>query len=220
MQSIHRKTPFLIALVAAIVLLSACTKNLTEVTTVYSNDFNDGNLKDLQVLGWVTNVSTGIFPPGAKLHQYQGSTMIGRLNNSRVEITVGQLPEHDVVRVEFDLYVHETWKNDIFVLRFDDQFRLITGFSTDSTVKQSYPNWVGNGSTMYPAGNMAQELYLPSPCGKNVPRGTNYYRMIHSMAHTEKSIKFDISDTGGALNDTCNRSWSVDNLKITVLNNQ
>jgi hypothetical protein len=220
MRSINKGIQFFMAFMATLMVISGCTKNLTEVTTVYSNDFNDGNLKDLQILGWITNFSTGVFPPGAKLHQYQGSTMIGRLNNSRVEVTVNQLPEHDVVRVEFDLYVHETWRNDIFVLRFDDQFRLITGFSTDSTVKQAYPNWVGNGSIEYPAGNQAQEIYLPSPCGKNVARGTNHYKMIQSMAHTKTSIKFDISDTGGALNDTCNRSWSIDNLKITVLNNQ
>ncbi|OYW79671.1 MAG: hypothetical protein B7Z27_05135 [Sphingobacteriia bacterium 32-37-4] len=220
MRSVHQKSPFLIALVAAILLLSACTKNLTEVTTVYENDFNDGNLKGLQIVGWISNFSTGIFPETAKLLNYQGSTMIGRLNNSRAEVKVDSLPEHDVVRVEFDLYVHETWQNDVFVMRFDDQFRLITGFSTDSTVKQAYPNWVGNGSIEYPAGNLAQEIYLPSPCGKNVARGTNRYKMIHSMAHTQTSFKFDVSDVGGALNDTCNRSWSVDNLKITVLNNQ
>ncbi|MFY8025108.1 MAG: hypothetical protein ACOVNO_07150 [Sediminibacterium sp.] len=219
MQSCYRKTSFLIVWGVAIFFLSACTKNLTEVTTVYENDFNDRKLKDIQIVGWVTNFSTGVFPAGAKLHQYLGSTMIGRLNNSRVELTVDSLPEHDVVRVEFDLYIHETWRNDIFVMRFNDQTRLLTGFSTDSTVKQSYPNWIGNGSTMYPAGNLAQELYLPSTCGKNIPRGSNHYKMIHSMAHTESSFKFDVSDTGGVLNDTCSRSWSVDNLKITVLNN-
>lgn len=220
MRIIHRSIQYFTTSITALILISGCTKNLTEVTTVYSNDFNEKKLNGIEIFGWLPNGLTGVFPADAKFFDYQGSTMIGRLNNSRLELKVNQLPEHDVVRVEFDLFVHETWRNDVFVMRFDDQFRLITGFSTDSTVKQAYPNWVGNGSIEFPAGNLAQEIYLPSPCGKNVARGTNYYKMIQSMAHTQTSFKFDISDVGGALNDTCNRSWSVDNLKITVLNNQ
>jgi len=220
MRMINRGVYFLIAFVVAIVIISGCTKNLTKVTTLYTNDFNDKNRKGADIIGWLPNGTLATLPADAKFHQYLGSNMIGKLNNSALLLIFKDLPEHDVVRVEFDLYVHETWKNDVFVMRFDDQYRLITGFSTDSTVKQSYPNWVGNGSLLYPAGNNAQEIYLPSPCGKNVARGSNHYKMIQSMAHSQTGFKLEISDSGGALNDTCSRSWSVDNLKIMVLNNQ
>ncbi len=220
MLKMNKSLFFLTVIAAFQFLTSGCTKDLTKVYVVYSNHFNDLNLKGVDVIGWLPNGQVGVFPADAKFYQYQGSNMVGRLNNSRVEITINDLPPHTVVRAEFDLYLHEIWKNDVFVVRIDENFRLVTGFSNDSSVQQSYPNWIGNGTPLSPAGNLAQEIYLPSTCGRTVPRGTSHYKMVHSMPHTASKVTFDCSDTGGILNDTCSRSWSIDNLKITVLKNK
>ncbi|TAH09081.1 MAG: hypothetical protein EAZ13_01915 [Sphingobacteriia bacterium] len=216
----NRSLFFLMVFTVYTFFIGGCTKNVTQVYTVYTNNFNNTDLKGVEVLGWLPNGQVGLFPSDAKFYQYQGSNMIGRLNNSRVGITISDLPPHTVVRAEFDLYLHEIWKNDIFVVRIDENFRLVSGFSNDSSVQQSYPNWIGNGTPLSPAGNLAQEIYLPSTCGRTLPRGTSHYKMIHLMPHTSSKVTFDCSDTGGALNDTCSRSWSIDNLKITVLKNQ
>jgi hypothetical protein len=39
------------------------------------------------------------------------------------------------------------------------------------------------------------------------------------MQHTTKTVKISMSDAGGNKNDTCARSWAIDNLKISALKN-
>lgn len=219
MRYTYRNLVFSVVVLAFQLLNSGCTKTLTQVYTVYSNDFNSRDIKGVEVAGWQPNGQFGSFPAGSKFFEYQSSNMVGRLNNSIVGITLNDLPPHAVVRVEFDLYLHEIWKNNIFVVKIDDNYRLLTGFSNDSSVLQSYPNWIGNGTPLSPAGNLAQEIYLPSTCGRNTLRGTSHYKIVHSMQHTAATVKFNCSDSGGIPNDTCTRSWSIDNLKIIVLQN-
>ena len=209
---------YLIMLLLSTMLFSACTKNLTQVITVYENDFNDGTLKGIETLGWQANGLFGAFPY-AKITTYQNNKMLGELNNSLVFLKFSSLPQHDNIKIEFDLYVHDNWRNNLWKMQFDGQDQIITGFSNDSTVKQDYPNWLNTGNAS-PAGNQAQEIYLPGTCSlKNSARGTSRYKIMSSIAHTIDSLSITLSDAGGALNDTCARSWSIDNVKIVTLKN-
>ena len=54
---------------------------------------------------------------------------------------------------------------------------------------------------------------------KNSTRGTSVYRIVHSLPHNKKTFALALSDAGGARNDTCTRSWSIDNIKIITLEN-
>ena len=218
MQLKGNKIP-LFFLMGSLFFLSACVANLTNIKTVYQNDFEQGNLNGITVAGWVTENNFGIFP-FKKITKFQNQQVLGVLNNSSVNFSFDNLTSHDVVRVEFDLYLHNKWTNDLWIMKMDDQYRLITGFSNDSTIQQAYPNWFNNGSPTSPAGNQAQEIYLPGICSlKNSTRGTSVYRIVHSLPHSSKSFTLSLSDAGGARNDTCTRSWSIDNIRIVTLEN-
>lgn len=198
--------------------MAACTKDLTNVEIVYQNDFNNKDLKGLGVGGWLSTGGFGIIPY-SKIYNYNNEMVLGRLNNSSVNMHFDTLPPHSVIRIEYDLYLHDTWNNNLWIMQVDGQYRMITGFSNDSAIEQAYPNWFNNGPTS-PAGNQAQEIYLPGLCSrKNQRRGTSYYRIVHSVPHDGKSLSISLSDAGDPINDTCLRSWSIDNLKIVALKN-
>lgn len=213
------KYKHLFTLIGGILIhLSSCTKDLTDVTVVYENNFNNGDPKGIVTAGWLSNFAFGEFPYN-KITNYKNLKMLGVFNNSRIELDVPKLPEHSIIKVEFDLYLHDGWKNDLWILNIDGHNRLLTGFSNDSNTPQSYPNWFNSGST-FPAGNQAQEIYLPGLCSlKDNKRGTSKYKIVHSLPHSTKSVKITMSDAGGNKNDTCARSWAIDNLKISALKN-
>lgn len=201
-----------------LILITSCTKDLTDVTVVYENNFNNGDPKGIVTAGWLSDFAFGEFPFN-KITNYKNLKMLGVFNNTRIELDVPKLPEHTILKVEFDLYLHDTWRNDLWILNIDGHNRLLTGFSNDSNTPQSYPNWFNSGPT-YPAGNQAQEIYLPGLCSlKDNKRGTSKYKIVHTMQHTTKTVKISMSDAGGNKNDTCARSWAIDNLKISALKN-
>jgi hypothetical protein len=185
---------------------------------VYENNFNDGSLNGIETSAWLPNGLFGTIPYN-KITTYQNNNMLGLFNNSSVLLIFDHLSQHDNIKVEFDLYLHDNWQNNLWKMTFDGQDQLLTGFSNDSTVLQDYPNWFQTGKAS-PAGNQAQEIYLPGICSlKNSIRGTSRYKIITSIAHSTNSFTLQLSDAGGALNDTCNRSWAIDNLKIVSLKN-
>ena len=203
----------LLYLFGALFLLNGCVKNLTNIKTVYENNFEDANPKGITTAGWLSYYSFDVFP-FKKITNFHNQKVLGTFNNSSVNLTFDTLPSHTIIRVEFDLYLHDNWQNNLWIMKMDGEYRLITGFSNDSTIQQAYPNWFNNGTTI-PAGNQSQEIYLPGACSKkNSIRGTSVYRIVHSLPHNKKTFALALSDAGVARNDTCNRSWSIDNIKI------
>ena len=201
-----------------LILLSSCTKDLTDVTVVYENNFNNGDPKGIVTAGWLSDFAFGVFPFN-KITNYKNLKMLGVFNNTRIDLHVDKLPEHTIIKVEFDLYLHDNWKNDLWLMTFDGHHRLLTGFSNNSSIQQAYPNWLNSGPT-YPAGNQAQEIYLPGVCSlKDNKTGTSKYKIVHTMQHKLNAFDLSLSDAGGGKNDTCTRSWAIDNLKISALKN-
>ncbi|MEK7200467.1 MAG: hypothetical protein AAB212_11205 [Bacteroidota bacterium] len=199
--------------------LSACTKNITRINTIYFNDFEAFDLKTIEVSGWLN----GLFGPvnDIRITDFNGNKVLGLFNNALADIKLRDLPVHQALRVELDLYLHDNWKNDLWQMSFDGVHQLITGFSNDSTGKQSYPNWIGNGSSLFAAGSDAFETQLPGACSlRNSPRGTSMYKIARTLVHTGNSFDFNCSDAGEFFNLPCQRSWSMDNLRITLINNQ
>lgn len=214
----HFKHAILVIFIISAFLQVSCIKNLTITNTVYENSFDDYKLNTLEVSGW----KNGIFGMVSeqRIGTYNGNTLLGKFNNNQVILNLYNLPSHQALRVELDLYLHNNWRNDLWKMSFDGNDKLLTGFSNDSSIKQSYPNWLGNGSSLSPAGNDAVNIYLPGTCSFiNSARGTSLYRIITTVSHSSSSFVLSCSDAGGILNDTCQRSWSMDNLKVSVFKN-
>ena len=105
------------------------------------------------------------------------------------------------------------------VLEFEKARRLVTGFSNDPAKWQSYPNWIGNGSPLNPPGSNSFTKNLPGACRwVTNPNGTSMYKMERTEIHSDSTFTLSCSDAGEFFNLNCDRSWSIDNLKIYTIN--
>ncbi len=209
---------FTILFILSLTLLAACFKNLTQTSILYENTFESGLPYSLKVSGY----TNGTFGPvnDVRISNFNGTKVLGKLNSSLIQLTVKGLPMHSALRVEFDLYIHDKWKNDLWKYSIDGADQLLTGFSNDSAVKQAYPNWLGNGSTTGVARRNAVNTELPGSCSNlSSPNGTSLYRIVNTIEHSGKTVTLNCSDAGNFFNDTCQRSWSIDNLKISTFKN-
>jgi hypothetical protein len=171
------------------------------------------------IIGYV--YSNGVYIHPITIVNYNGSKVLGRFNNGIIELNLHQIPTHIALRVEFDLYIHDKWTNDVWRMDVNNSGVLVTGFSNFDAVQQSYPNWIGNGSAFNPAGANADNRNLPGACSlADKSNGTTHYKMEQSFSHTDSTFNFSCSDAGSYPHDNCERSWSIDNLKIQLINNQ
>lgn len=199
----------------------SCFKDLTKTNIVYSSNFSDNFHTNIEIFGWSNNGLFGAINDN-RIGIYNGKNVLGKLNNNLIELKLVNLPDHQELRVEVDLLLHNKWQNNLWVMSIDGNYRLITGFSNDSTVQQSYPNWFGNGSPLSPAGKNAIETNLPMVCNVNssgTSLGTTKYKIVSTLMHNNSTFTLQCSDAGGVFNDTCTRSWSIDNLKVSVFKN-
>lgn len=200
--------------------LSSCIKNVTRVSVVYENDFEYFDMKNIVASGFS---STGSFGPykDISIVDYNGSKVLGRFNNAKIDLVLHQLPTHQAISIKFDLFIHDKWGNDVWVMEFDGSQKLVTGFSNFDSIQQSYPNWIGNGSALNPAGANSFNRNLPGACSlASHTNGTSQYKMEQTIIHTDSTFSFSCSDAGNYFNLNCERSWSIDNLKIQLINNQ
>ncbi len=211
-------------LIGGVILLSftilpfSCIKSLTQTTLVYANDFERGDPNGIAISGW-NNGSFGNIT-GSKIENYNGSNVLGKFNNNLIILDLTNLPQHQILRVEMDLYLHNKWQNDLWKMSLDGADQLLTGFSNNPAIQQAYPNWLGNGSPLSPAGADAQNTNLPGVCTlSNQAGGTSMYHIISTIPHSGTGFVLTCSDAGGQVNDTCQRSWSIDNLKVTIFKN-
>jgi len=194
---------------------------------VYGNDFNNGDY-------------TGI--EGVYISEFEGNKLMGNFNNSGFTLSLSDLPEHDFIRVFFDLYIHDSWEgntnqvddldldHDAWFLEFDpdkdvdpsEKIIFETTFSNGLCIPgwcftQSYPN-------EYPFHNEARKTALRrSTVGiclwQDSPIGTSIYKFDKVFPHTEKSTLiafYDQLKEGGFSSNACDESWSLDNLGVSV----
>lgn len=198
----HRRTRSCLIFATLCMMHLSCFKSLTVTNVVYENDFESGDPK-----GFVSG-------PKAPVGTYNGSRVLGPFNNAGADLLVHNLPSHQLVRVEFDLNIHNNWTNDLWEMKLDGNYQWITGFSNNPAVQQSYPQWLNNG--LSPAGANSQTNSLPGLCGHGT---TSMYRIITTLSHADSTLALQFGDAGSASGDTCARSWSVDNVRISVFRN-
>ena len=200
------------------VALNSCFKDLTKKNIVYSNDFEEGNIKGIKLENFFGAISYN------KIVPYNGSNTFGRFNNTRFTLKLDTLPTHNTLSVEFYLNIHDKWEGnnisavgipDIWQMKFDDGVVLLTTFS-NTVHQQAYPYFYTPGSGM-PARANAFDITLPGVCGsQGVIGGTTSYKIAKIFAHSAPTFKLECSDALQPFNDSCFKSWSIDNLTITA----
>lgn len=210
-------------LVSFLILMSlASCKGLQKETIVYKNDFEGGNL-------------SGIID--GKIEDYNGSKVIGRYSQNGFLLRLDSLPNHNMVQISFDLYIHDTWDGnvvkpegpDIWIMNIDGWSAIYSTFANGlcTNCTQSFPvlqpSHVNGGFVFFnnkPNSN-AIKTNLPGACKfKDSKGGTSMYRILRTIAHT--GITLDIGcfaqlEDPDTANKNCNESWSVDNMMIKVI---
>ncbi len=217
-MSILKKSQLLSFGLKLVVLgLFSCTKNLTELNVVYQNDFNTSILKNIVTFDYYGATKD-------KLFFFNGSKVLGPFNNAGADFNIDTIPEHNILEISFDLYTHDNWEGnkptqngipDLFVVKYDGNPRLLTSFSSNVQYKQSFPDWFPQGSN--PALGNSIRSDLPGRCSrKDWTNGTVMYKIVRQFPHTNKTFQLTLSDALQPFNSECEKSWSIDNLKITA----
>lgn len=196
--------------------LSSCFKNLSSPTLAYFNDFETGG--DSSFIG----ISSNALLPKPYIDSFNKGHVLGRFWQTQLEFESPKIPNHNLVEVEFILNTHGYWEGnkligafpDLWKIALDGQQVLSTTFS-NSVEKQAYPSGFNIGAIPNPPRGNAWETDLPGVCAlKGVKGGTVSYKITFSRPHTRDAIHLTINDQ--LHNTICDKSWSIDNLKITT----
>ena len=199
------------------ILIFSCNKTVNSEVTVYYNDFETGNL---------SNISNGV------ISQFNGSNVLGRFSNGYFTLSVNNLPVHNLITVSFDLYIHDNWRGDlppegpeIWEMLIDGVPYINATFSNLSCVPgyicppQSYPFNYPNNFNSPQSGAYAVDL--PGVCSlQSDPNGTTQYKITKTFKDSGKTISIlclDTWDQKDYPNPMCEKSWSVDNIKIQAI---
>jgi hypothetical protein len=174
---------------------------------------------------------------GGETELYNGSMVLGRYSQGGFTLKLDSLKRHDLVRISFDLYIHDTWDGnatgangrDIWIMNIDGWSTIYSTFANGECTdcSQSYPvlqpdfiNGKLNFAENKPNSN-AIKTDLPGACAlKDVKGGTSMYRIARTFEHTGSTLEigcFGQLEDPDLENKNCNESWSVDNMKITLV---
>jgi len=206
-------------LVFGLILVNfSCTKNLTFEKVVFFTNFEKGlptNLTINNIYGQIND---------DKIFYFNRSKVLGPLNNNSINIEIDSIPEHNILEVNFDLYIHDNWQGnkianngipDLFAIKINDDPKLFTTFSNDASYTQAFPEWYPNGSN--PIKSNSINLDLPGLCySKNNKEGTTFYSIKRTFKNDDKEIVLSLSDALQPFNSLCEKSWSIDNIKIVA----
>ncbi len=199
---------------------SSCAKTVQKEEVFYYNDFESDDF---------SGISNGY------LFEYNGSTVLGRYNQSGFELLLTDLPTHDLIQISFDLFIHDSWDGDklgidevdgpdIWQMLIDEEMYISASFSNNACVNangvfcppQSYPANYPNTNN-YPRQG-AYQVNLPGACH---PHGTTtLYKITKTISHSKSTLLLQCVDQLVQKNTddpNCDESWSVDNIKVSTI---
>lgn len=175
--------------------------------------------------------------------EFNGSRVLGPFNNSGFSAQWENLPDHDYIRLTFDLYIHDSWEgnsndsgnglldHDAWIIEFDPHLKVKPHkkvyFETTFSNSLCIPGWCFTQSYPgeFPSNNRARTeanpRYLFGRClYADAPNGTSVYRMNKIFPHDENSVViafYDRLKQDGPFPALCEESWSLDNLSISLI---
>jgi len=201
--------------------IGSCAKEVKNEQEVYFNDFE-------------TNKVEGITNP--VVEAYNGSKVLGRYNSSGFDLNLSDLPKHKLVEISFDLYIHDSWDGnkvsggvdgpDIWKFIVDGNLYVNTtfsnsdcnnsGFCPPQSYPADYPNAYNNPKTGALNPNLPGMCNLAGKMG-----GTSLYRITKVIEHSKSALFMQCRDQlvqPNAADAKCDESWSVDNIRVKVIN--
>jgi len=202
--------------------IQSCSKQVPDRIVAYSNDFERADKQGFQILG-----ANGI-EDSLKITEFNNTKIYGRFNSNAVVFKRESLPIHNVIKIEFDLYIHDNWRGnylapgttlpDLWQLKLDNNPILITSFS-NSNEDQLFPNNYTQTLTNNKAFSNSWGVY-PGVCSKaGQANGTSLYKIEYITSH-KGPIELVFQDVPFSATNLCMKSWSIDNLKLTTMDKQ
>ena len=167
----------------------------------YENDFESNHLDNITG-GWISN--------------YNNSNVLGKFSTELINWKIADLPTHDSIIFSFDLFIHDSWDGnepDRWKLMIDNNTVYATTFNNHAGGVQSFPDDYPNGN--HPSMTGAYQTGLPKSCFGGTYVATSLYKMNLKFSHTKDII--DVIFKGDVGSDKCDESWSIDNLKISLV---
>ena len=205
--------------------LISCENVIDEDIIIYSNDFEDGDGRD------ITN---------ARFSEFNNSMVLGNFNNQEFQLNLNDIPRHDFIWVEFDLIIHDTWDGNVrsdhgpdkwfLEMSSNDndknpfEFKFETTFSNSVCNAsfchfQSYPQPFPTNSNFPRTGVVASANGLCAD-GNN-PEGSSIFRISEVISHSESYLSLRCYDrlvSSSLVDDpSCDESWSIDNILIRAI---
>jgi hypothetical protein len=196
---------------------SSCQPEYIEdETEVYVNNFSNFDL-------------TGI--SGASVWNFDSRYMIGPFNNDGFDLVLQNLPEHRYIKVNFDLYIHDSWDGngfepdgeDTWTISLDEKLVFETSFSNSPCeppycLQQSYPD--AHLSYNFPRTG-AVRRNIPGRCHQmNNANGTSLYRVEKRFGHAASILRLTFRDQltqPNSPNPLCDESWSLTNIRVRTV---
>jgi hypothetical protein len=203
----------------------SCFDRLPVKHNVYFNNFESGSNEALTVYDHNGRVDS------LKISDFNNGKVFGFFNNNRVDFELKNLPEHNTIKVEFDLLIHDKWDGnhlapggtvpDVWQMILDGQLIYLSTFS-NGPYQQSFPgNYIDALSPSNPANPARSNSWrsdLPGVCAlKSQANGTSLYKIELTTGHSNGSVSIACNDALQPFNSHCLKSWSIDNLRLTAI---
>lgn len=153
---------------------------------------------------------------------FNGSTVLGRLSNSTIQLTLTGLGIGDTATVKFDFFALDSWdgaaNNDRLIFDVDGTTMLDSTFSNVSFNLQNYPDSTGGGTYAFQNGSDDRDLSH----GGTLPNGyygNSVYRFgggggNPSFSVVATSSTMVLTWTASGLQDINDESWALDNVDV------
>jgi hypothetical protein len=201
------------SLTAVAIFAAAVSAATASADTVYFNDFEtEGSGSE-----W-TSFALSTTP-------VESRTFLGQFGNETVGLQLGDLPEHEALRLTFDLYIIGSWDGntqpgpDEWGVRLENGLPLLhTTFavsSPNSGRTQNFPNWIGDASHPQRTGAAESNTmgYTWSNDVRPVPVQTDaVWHLSIIFPHAGDAVGFQFFAQG--LQPLEDEAWGIDNVRV------
>lgn len=201
-------------------LFSGCFKDIPDRTIAYENNFEDTVKKGFEIIG------TNVIVDSLTRFKFNNTNVLGRFKDNTVVFKLDQMPTHNTIKIEFDLYLHDDWKGnfiaagstvpDIWQLKLDNNPIYLTTFS-NGNADQSFPDNYQPSLVRNKAFSNAWAKFSGVCSKANQTDGTSFYKIEYITSHSG-AIQLIFQDISFTASTKCNKSWSIDNLRLTTIN--
>ncbi|MCO6359510.1 hypothetical protein [Roseivirga pacifica] len=202
-----------------------CSKNSVDEQVIFWDDFEQTNSPEVgSDVGYYT-----FHNADERYIEFNGSRNLGQFERGGITLNLGGIPEHDYLRISFDLYIHDKWEGngergngeDVFIMNIDGATLYFSSIintkcqTQECEGVQSFPDIIK--TTTNPENAEVKNASLPGLCHyKGEIGGSKLIQIARKYPHATSDLKLriaaDIKDAGP---DLCYKSWSIDNLKVT-----